>query len=426
MTTPRTPLAFVKSLTFAALAGCSLLIFSARVHTATPDSQTTHCELSRSEFLDRLGVSAWHRAGHTGKGVKVAVLDTGFRDYRDQLGKTLPEKVMTRSFHPDDNLEARNSNHGVLCAEVIHALAPDAELLLANWDTERPETFLDAVRWAKEEGARVISCSVIMPTWSDGEGGGPTHEALKRILGDDVLLCASAGNTAERHWGGTFRDVGDGCHAWARGVRCNTVTPWGGGERVSAELCAGPGGDYEITLEDTTTDRAVGRAETLHEAKRDCAAVRFWPQPGHGYRAKVRLVRGDGGPFHLVVLGGGLEHATARGSIPFPGDGTEVIAVGAVDADGRRWAYSSCGPNSTQPKPDLTATVPFPSAMRSQPFSGTSAAAPQAAALAALLWARSPNDRAATIREKLRDAAERSGTARHDDEKGYGRLRLPK
>jgi subtilisin family serine protease len=103
-----------------------------------------------------------------------------------------------------------------------------------------------------------------------------------------------------------------------------------------------------------------------------------------------------------------------------------VIAVGAVDAAGHRWAYSSCGPNSTAPKPDLTATVPFPSTVRTQPFSGTSAAAPQAAALAALLWARTPSDRASTIREKLRDAAERFGTARHDDEKGFGRLRLPK
>ena len=141
--------------------------------------------------------------------------------------------------------------------------------------------------------------------------------------------------------------------------------------------------------------------------------------------AQVRLVRGDGGKFHFVALGGGLEYATKEGSIPFPGDGTEVIAVGAVDAAGRRCAYSSCGPNSTQPKPDLVATVPFPSSWRPLSFSGTSAAAPQAAALAALVWARDPNVTATAIRAKLRDAAEHLGMAKQDYERGFGRIRLP-
>src|SRR5262249_45167816 len=296
---------------------------------STPDAKAQG-ELSRAELLERLGVPAWHRAGHKGKGVTVAVLDTGFRDYKQHLGKALPERITVRSFRPDRNLEAKDSQHGILCAEVVHAIAPEAELLLANWDTDNPDTFLDAVRWAKEQGARVVTCSVIMPSWSDGEGNGPVHEALKEILGNDVLLFASAGNTAQRHWSGAFRDGRDGCHEWAHGIRWNGVRPWGG-ERVSVELCAPPGGDYEVTVEDVTTDRVVGRSETLHEAKRDCAVVRFWPQAGHAYRLKVRLVRGEGGRFHLVVLGGGLEHATERGSVPFPGDGAEVTAVGAVD-----------------------------------------------------------------------------------------------
>jgi subtilisin family serine protease len=437
MTKPRTPLAAVKSLALAVLVGWSLLLFPPQVHgptrpallaaTFTPDSTPgaqAQGELSRAEILERLGVPAWHRAGHRGKGLTVAVLDTGFRGYKQHLGKVLPERITVRSFRPDRDLEAKDSQHGILCAEVVHAIAPEANMLLANWDADDPETFLAAVRWAKEQGARVATCSVIMPSWSDGEGNGPVHEALKELLGDDLLLFASAGNTAQRHWSGAFREGRDGCHEWARGVRWNGVRPWGG-ERVSVELCAQTGGAYEVTVEDATADRAVGKCETRHEAERDCAVVRFWPQAGHAYRLKVRLVRGDGGRFHLVVLGGGLEHATAPGSVPFPGDGAEVIAVGAVDASGKRWAYSSCGPNSERPKPDLSATVPFPSAWRALPFSGTSAASPQAAALAALVWARYPKESAATIRAKLRDAAERLGPAKHDCETGFGRVRLP-
>jgi subtilisin family serine protease len=389
-----------------------------------PNPQTGGIELSRAQLLERLGVTAWHRAGYKGQGLKIAVLDTGFSGYRQYLGKALPEKIAVRSFRHDHDLEAKDSQHGILCAEAVHAIAPEAELLLANWDTEYPETFLDAMRWAKEAGARIVSCSVILPTWSDGEGNGPLHDAMKTILGDDMLMFASAGNTAQRHWSGSFREAGDGSHEWARGVRWNSVTPWGS-ERVSIELCGQAGGDYEVTVEDATTDRLQGKSATLHEAKRDSAVVRFWPQAGHTYRLKIRLVRGEASKFHLVVLGGSLEYATKEGSIPFPGDGVEVIAVGAVDANGRRCSYSSCGPNSPQPKPDFVATVPFPSSWRTRSFSGTSAAAPQAAAVAALLWARLPNETATAIRAKLRDAAERLGMAKHDGELGFGRIRLP-
>src|SRR5260370_198486 len=133
--------------------------------------------------LARLGVEPWHKAGVRGAGVKVAIIDSGFRGYHDRLGKDLPARIVARSFHFDGNLEARDSNHGVLCGEVIHAIAPDAELLFANWEPDHPETFVEAVKWCRREGARCISCSVIVPAWGDGEGGGAIHKELAKIVG---------------------------------------------------------------------------------------------------------------------------------------------------------------------------------------------------------------------------------------------------
>src|SRR5262249_45551003 len=135
--------------------------------------------------------------------------------------------------------------------------------------------------------------------------------------------------------------------------------------------------------------------------RRSCAVVRFDPRADHTYLVRLRQTRGTRCPFHLVALGGGLTHSTLYSSIPFPGDGPEVIAVGAVDADGQRGAYSSCGPTSSHPKPDLVATVPFPSLWRPRPFSGTSAAAPQAAGVAALIWSRHPAWTANQMRDSL-------------------------
>ena len=109
-----------------------------------------------------------------------------------------------------------------------------------------------------------MSCSVIMPTWSDGEGGGEVHQALADALGkgdkpDDLLLFAAAGNTAQRHWGGRFHDGGDGWHEWAPGRTDNAITPWEG-ETPSVEMCWPPGAVYELSVRDVTANReAAGR-----------------------------------------------------------------------------------------------------------------------------------------------------------------------
>src|SRR5262249_28738850 len=156
-----------------------------------------------------------------------------------------------------------------------HALAPDADLLLANWESDRPDAFLEAVRWARAQGARVLSCSLIMPSWSDGEGGGPVHAVLNRLLGSgqqpsDVLCFASAGNTAQRHWCGQFSPDAGGWHQWAASTRAdgtgtvsatiaNRLRPWGE-DRVAVELYGPLAGAYELHVTDAMTGRPVGQA----------------------------------------------------------------------------------------------------------------------------------------------------------------------
>jgi hypothetical protein len=387
--------------------------------------------------MSQLGVADWHRAGQRGKGVKVAILDSGFKGYHASLGTALPATVKVRSFRKDGDLESRESQHGILCAEIIHHLAPDAELLLANWEPEQPDTFLAAVRWARQEGAAILTCSVIVPTWSDGEGRGPVHEALRRLLGDgnrpgDGLFFASAGNTALRHWSGPVAAARDGWHQWAPGKTSNRLKVLGK-ERVSVELCSRAAA-LEMVVRDVTAEREVARARSARADDCGCAVVRFLAQTGHAYTLRVRLldadprkwVKGKEAPrFHVTILGGRLQYAKAAGSIPFPGDGAEIVAVGAVDEEGKRWKYSSCGPTGSAAKPDLVATVPFPSVWRfRQPFGGTSAAAPQAAALAALLWGSRPASTAEQVRLELRKSASRT-PAGHSLEKGFGLLRMP-
>ncbi len=410
------------------LALCAALWATPPLHATAAASEAAwvaEARGQRGEHLGLLGVGRWHAAGHRGKGVKVAVLDSGFRGWRSHLGKGLPDDVRARSFRVDGDLEARDSQHGILCGEVVHALAPEAEILFANWEPGRPDRFLAAVRWAKEQGARVITCSVIMPDWSDGEGGGEVHAALARLLdggagGPGVLCFASAGNTARRHWGGAFRAGAGGCHEWKPGVVDNPVTPWGE-ESVAVALSFGPGAEYEALVYEGAGGEPVARSRSAHGG----ALARFKPKAGRSYRVRVRLVRGKAGPFHCVTTHGELGLADTKGSVCFPADGAAVVAVGAATRDGRRQPYSSCGPNSPRPKPDVVAAVPFVSLWRERPFGGTSAASPQAAALAALWWSRYPDQDARQVRGAMTASTRPLSKDGHSPETGYGLIRLP-
>jgi hypothetical protein len=396
---------------------------------ATPEAAATL--VPADDLFARLGVERARRAGWRGQGMTVAVLDSGFRGYRSALGRALPADVEVKSFERTGNLEARDSQHGILCAEVVHSLAPDAKLLLANWDTENPESFLAAVRWAKGRGAKVCTCSLIMPSWSDGDGGGRIHAELARLLGDgrapgDMLFCACAGNIAQRHWSGKLRPDAGGYHQWQAGQVSNPLTPWDA-ERVMVELYG------QLTtpcmLQVWSGRNLIGETKLMKqpEGAWSKASVRVEPQPGQKYQVCVRWL-GTAPPaetFHVVALGGYLGQWTSERSIPFPGDGARVLTVGAVDRGGQRTFYSSCGPNSKEPKPDFVAEVPIPTRLREKPFSGTSAAAPQAAGLAALLWSGHSDWTASQVASTLRASALDLGPPGHDFETGFGLLRLP-
>jgi subtilisin family serine protease len=385
----------------------------------------------RADHLSRLGVLAWHRAGIRGEGATIAVLDSGWRGYKEQVGKSLPAGLVARSARTDGDMEYKDSQHGILCGEVAHAIAPGARMLAANWDADRPESFLDAVRWAKAQGAKILTCSVLKPSWSDGEGGGPVHKKLAEILGDgsqpgDVLFFSCAGNTAQRHWAGNFDAGPDGYHRWSDKGPLNGVSPWGS-ERVFLEMCwSDPDAKYAVEVVDP--DTGAPAPDVTYKTRTDPPSVsaRFNRTSfDQKYAVRVKQTAGRPGRFHMNSLYAYLTDCRLAGSIPFPGDGPEVITVGAINHDGARASFSACGPNSCRPKPDVVAPVPFGTYIRYYPFSGTSCATPQAAAVAALCWAKHPDWTAAQVRHYITTRTLDLGPPGHDNETGFGLVRLP-
>ncbi|MFO0865212.1 MAG: S8 family serine peptidase [Gemmataceae bacterium] len=385
-----------------------------------------------NSHLNLLGVSRWHAGGYGGQGVKVAVLDTGFRDWRRSAGREIAARTELEILPQRWRSGSARQPTRRPRAEVLHAIAPRTQAIFANWEPDNQASFLQAVKWAKEQGAKIISCSVVVPSWSDGDGGGPIHRDLERILGDgsrpgDVLFFASAGNTALRHLSGNLGVDKDGWHHWRPGEVHNRLQPWGT-EPVLVELYGSLRRNVVLQIVDNATGTVCAEGRPRFESADPAwtrASVRIEPMPGHSY--SVRLFAASGGTgnrFHVVVLGGNLEISSPEGSVPFPGDGRGVIAVGAVDREGKRLAYSSCGVEGG-PRPDMVGVVPFPCKGREKPFSGTSAAAPQAAAIAAVLWSRHPEWTAAQVKQALRHHARDVGPEGVDNETGHGLARLP-
>ena len=67
--------------------------------------------------------AAWHEKGFTGKGVKVAVIDGGFKGVADrQASGDLPANVVTQDFCGGQLLG--EEDHGTAVAEIVHEMAP--------------------------------------------------------------------------------------------------------------------------------------------------------------------------------------------------------------------------------------------------------------------------------------------------------------
>lgn len=374
------------------------------------------------DHLDRLGVNDWHAHGWRGRGMTIAILDSGFRGYSSQLGKALPRQIKSKSFRQDGNLEAKDSDHGIACAEIVHAIAPDAHLLFANWEPDDPAAFLRAVAWCKDQGATILSCSIVMPGWSDGHGGGGVHDEMRRLT-EGCLFFASAGNLAQRHWSGRFQDDGERRHVWQVDRIENRIRPWGR-QPVSVEVTGSASSTYRLSVIDergqTVAEDCPLSAPAVHGR-----CVRFLPDGARNYQVRLELLKGPGDHFRLIALGADLELWTKGGCMVFPGDSREVIAVGALAVRGERLPTSSIGQGEKWVKPDCVAIVPFPSRLRASPFGGTSAAAPQAAALTALLWSRKPSAKPDTIRAYLFRNCINCGPVGPDSETGHGQIHLP-
>lgn len=382
-----------------------------------------------SEGVGATGADAWHKAGFTGKGVKIGVLDLGFDGYKDLLGKTLPARVTAKSFVPDVEPDQVGEPHGTKCAEVVHAMAPDAELFLVHYNGKNLRPPLD---WLLSQGAQIISHSVgTMGEPMDGTGSWARF--VDTIAAKNILWVNSMGNDAEAHYRAKVEPTADQWLTFpnnspalkvtfsAQEKTTNFVLRWDDWSGNATQ-------DLDLMLYDEK-GTLVARSEDAQNGSKGDRPVEYFQLktlPVRTYLIKVlakRLTR----PviFDLNAYHGKFASATPAYSLGAPADARGAFSVGAIYwKDNSLESYSSRGPTTDgRVKPDLVAPARVTSFKGS--FSGTSAATPHAAGAAALVWSRFPQMSANDVKAYLITNAIDIAPQGPDTETGFGRLLLP-
>ncbi|MGO1056253.1 hypothetical protein [Crossiella sp. CA198] len=131
----------------------------------------------------------WAAAGHKGAGVKVGIIDVGFGGVAEsQEGGELPTGANLVTNNENCIDATRNEDHGTKVAEVVHDMAPEAQLYLACMDDS--VGFAAAAEWLRQQKVDVITAAVGFAGTGrgDGSGDGDSPAAVVKRLRDAGIL----------------------------------------------------------------------------------------------------------------------------------------------------------------------------------------------------------------------------------------------
>jgi len=202
--------------------------------------------------------------GRTGRGVRVAVVDSGIDTEHPALKGKVKGSVQATpeggqiNFPPSTTGD--QAGHGTACAGIITSIAPDVDLysvkVLGPNASGSGEMFLMGVDYAIKQKMQVVNLSL---GTTKRDFWGPLHELLDRAYRDRVILVAAANNlpqasspsifssslvsVVKRAGGDPFNfgyQYGDVIELVAPGVQVETTWPGGGYRQLTGNSFACP------------------------------------------------------------------------------------------------------------------------------------------------------------------------------------------
>ncbi len=429
------------------------------------------------EGVEITGAIDFHVAGYTGAGVKVAVIDSGFKDLREAQNRgQIPYNIITYDFFIDDEDVESEYLHGTACAEIIHDMAPQAELHLLKVTDE--VDIHEALDYCIKNDIDIISLSLGTFGSGPGDGTGYLDELFDDARASGILVVASAGNYASysmngyyygAHWEGVFTDLYDD--------DCVHEFTQGDPESFYNAIAAFPDWDDDGNPE-TNEVTILMRWDDWPVADTDYDMYLFDYHTGERVASSNAIQDGSQPPFEMIVrdLQGGEDDvnyyalmvtkknretpekqleiylggtsifvpiapsdsaiSTSSSSIGEPADAESVLAVGAINYmywyTGPQEGFRSQGPtnawagSSERIKPDISGPDGVTtSAYGTSPFFGTSAAAPHVAGSAALILCMYPDLDPDELQSYIESNAIDMGEEGKDNIYGLGTLNVP-
>ncbi|HEU0317580.1 MAG TPA: S8 family serine peptidase [Solirubrobacteraceae bacterium] len=202
----------------------------------------------------------WAWGGATGRGVRVAVLDSGIDADHPALEGCVDDGVALR-LQGDGGVSERGGphgdafGHGTACASIIHGIAPEARItsvkVLGGGLGGRAAVFLHGLAWAIEHRFDVINLSL-------GTGRRdwalPLYELCDRAYFQGCFVVTAASNAAEQSFPSLCASVAS--------VACNTARDafdFHANPEPPTEFLA-PGIDVEVAWLDGGTRRVTGNS----------------------------------------------------------------------------------------------------------------------------------------------------------------------
>ena len=391
--------------------------------------------LGTSQGVSLTQALSYYLSGYTGQDVKVAVIDIGFAGVSEAISRgELPGSVIrvdcTGTSCAPTTFPSESESHGTGVAEIIHDMAPGAQLYLIKIDDSAD--LVDAKNYCINNGIKIINHSV---GWYNGNFySGECYFTNPVCTANDayahgVLWVNAAGNSAKQHYGAVFTDSnGDSWHDQLTSLNVSA------GETIRLYLTwdAWPftNQDYDLLLLDPSFN-IVASSETQQTGIQPPVERVLYSVPTTGtYYIAIGKYSATLNHRLQIFSSHNLSPYVSSGSITSPADAETAIAVGAINQGswpaGPHESFSSQGPTGDgRIKPEISGPDGVSNSVYPGGFYGTSAAAPHVAGAAALILSKNPGYPVSQLRAAVTLSAIDLGSPGLDTVYGYGRLSLP-
>jgi len=393
-----------------------------------------------SEGVSLTGASTYHSAGYAGQNVKVAIIDLGFSGLSAAISNgEIPSSVIkidcTGTGCATTDFPSEDEVHGTAVAEIVHEMAPGAQLYLIKVDDRLD--LKNAKDYCIANGIKVINHSVGWFNANFYDGTCYFDNAVcmaNHAYQNGILWVNSAGNAARNHYQGIFIDTdGDQLHNVTSNNNFISFNADAGDlfvAHLTWDAWPATDQDYDFLLYDSSMAKVASSEGWQNGTQEPTEYIGYViPSSGVYYLGVKKYKAASNHRFKILTFFHELSPFVASSSLLCPADAAGVMAVAAINwanwTTGPQESFSSQGPTTDgRMKPEISGPDRN-SSYTYGTFPGTSAASPHVAGAAALILSSDPTLNVSQLWEIITSSAIDMGESGQDPIYGYGRLNLP-